>query len=171
MKLIMAVSADGFVAASETDDMSWTGPIDKAVFKLLTSTSDVLAVSAKSLQSMPKSLPGRGRIYGLSTDPLVGVTLEALAPVAPDAWLLGGQELALYALKNGFVSKAYICVSPAYIASPENEGTRIEDKLQPYFSRRLKSPGRGSWWENSLKINFGDLRVDVWDRESAVGEK
>jgi len=164
MKLIMAVSSDGFVARGEDDDMSWTGSMDKAVFKLLTTTNDVLAVSAKSLQYMPKSLPGRGRIYGLSTQPGKGVALEDLAPVAPDAWLLGGQELGMFAMKNGFVNKAYICISPARIEAG------IEDKLQPYFERRRYSKGRGSWWDRSMRVKFGDVMVDVWDRHSAVDE-
>ena len=100
MNLIMAISRNGYVARSASDDMSWTGPVDKAVFKLLTSTHPVLAVSAKTLEYMPKSLPGRGKLYALSTDPRRGVSLEDMTRIAPDAWLLGGQEIALYALKK-----------------------------------------------------------------------
>ena len=184
MKLIMAVSGDGFVAKGPDDDMSWTGPIDKAVFKLLTSTSDVLAVSAKSLEMMPKQLPGRGRIYALSTDPRRGIQLEDFAAMFPDAWLLGGQDLALYAMKNGFVDKAYLCramtsmlvaAGPNLFATdpsedpPEDlEDTRIPDKLTDYFTRRRYVKGRGSWWDEAMRVKLDDLLVEVWERGSAV---
>lgn len=184
MKLIMAVSGNGFVATGEDDDMSWTGPIDKAVFKLLTSTSDVLAVSAKTLQYMPKELPGRGKLYGLSTDPRRGVDLESFAAMFPDAMLLGGQELGLYAMKNGFVDKVYLCramttmlvapgpelfaVDPSEDPPQDLEDTRIPDKLTDYFARRRYVKGRGSWWDQTMRVKMDDLLVEVYERGSAV---
>ena len=181
MRLIMAVSGNGFVATGEDDDMSWTGPIDKAVFKLLTSTSDILAVSAKTLQYMPKTLPGRGKLYGLSTNPAKGVALEDFAAMFPDAWLLGGQELALYAMKNGFVDKAYICramssmlvsARPEHLASEPMEeppvDTRIPDKLTDYFARRRYAKGRGAWWDQVMRVKMENLLVEVYERGSAV---
>ncbi|QDP53515.1 MAG: hypothetical protein GOVbin4933_61 [Prokaryotic dsDNA virus sp.] len=180
----MAVSGNGFVATGPNDDMSWTGPIDKAVFKLLTSTSDVLAVSSKSLEMMPENLPGRGKLYGLSTDPRKGVQLEDFAALFPDAWLLGGQELALYAMKNGFVDRAYICraiqtmlvvAGPNLFATdpsedpPEDvEDTRVPDKLSDYFARRRYAKGRGSWWDEVMRVKIDDLLVEVFERGSAV---
>lgn len=184
MKLIMAVSGNGFVANGPEDDMSWTGPIDKAVFKLLTSTSEVLAVSAKSLEFMPEQLPGRGRLYGLSTDPRKGVQLEDFAAMFPDAWLLGGQELAIYAMKNGFVDKVYLCralttmlVAPGpnlFATDPSEdppqdvEDIRIPDKLTDYFARRRYAKGRGSWWDEVMRVKLDDLLVEVYERGSAV---
>lgn len=165
MKLIMAVSGDGFVAKGPDDDMSWTGPIDKAVFKLLTSTSDVLAVSAKSLEFMPQELPGRGKLYGLSTDPRRGVQLEDFAAMFPDAWLLGGQELALYAMKNGFVDKAYICRA---LDAQADGPSAIRDKLTDYFARRRYTKGRGSWWDQVMRVKMDQLLVEVYERGSAV---
>jgi len=163
MKLIMAVSGDGFVAKGPDDDMSWVGPIDKAVFKLLTSTSDVLAVSAKSLEYMPKELPGRGRLFGLSTDPRRGVPLEDFAAMYPNAMLLGGQELGLYAMKNGFVDKAYICRAlNAQADGPQS----IRDKLTDYFARRRYTKGRGSWWDQTMRVKMDDLLVEVYERGS-----
>ena len=182
MKLIMTVSSNGFVATGEGDDMSWTGPTDIAVFKLLTSTGDVLAVSAKTLQHMPKELPGRGKLYGLSTNPARGVQLEDFAAVFPDAWLLGGQELALYAMKNGFVDKVYLCRPPDTKLVPPSpdlftpsgdplwdmEDTRIPAKLTDYFARRRYGKGRGSWWDRTMQVKLDDLLVDVYDRGSAI---
>jgi len=184
MKLIMAISGNGFVATGEDDDMSWTGPVDKAVFKLLTSTSDVLAVSAKTLQYMPKELPGRGKLYGLSTNPSKGVQLEDFAAMFPNAWLLGGQELGLFAMKNGFVDTVYLCravdtmlvaAGPALFATDPSEDppqdvedTRIPDKISRYLERRQHSPGRGSWWEQTMRVKIENLLVETWKRGSSV---
>jgi len=169
VKLIMAVSKDGFVARGEDDDMSWTGPIDKAVFRLLTSTSDVLAVSAKTLQYMPKERPGRGKLYALSTDPRRGVALEDLAPIAPDAWLLGGQELGIYAMKNGFVNKAYLCRVLDKELGVGNPNA-IDDQLSSYFERRRYVKGRGSWWDQTMRIKLDQSLVEVYERGSAVDD-
>jgi len=170
MKLIMAVSGNGYVANGPEDDMSWTGPIDKAVFKLLTSTSDVLAVSAKSLQYMPKALPGRGKLYGLSTDPRRGVQLEDFAAMFPDAWLLGGQELAMFAMKNGFVDRAYICRGlGTHIDVAARYPDAIPDKMTDYFARRRYAKGKGSWWDQSMRVQISNqLLVEVWERGSAI---
>ena len=184
MKLIMAISGNGFIATGPDDDMSWTGPIDKAVFKLLTSTSDVLAVSAKTLEYMPNELPGRGKLYALSTDPRRGIALEDFAAMFPDAWLLGGQELAIHAMKNGFVDRAYLCramdqmlVAPGpelFATDPSEdppqdlEDTRIPDKLTDYFNRRRYTKGRGSWWDQIMRVKLDTLLVEVWERGSAV---
>lgn len=165
MKLIMAISRNGYVARSADDDMSWTGPADKAVFKLLTSTHPVLAVSAKTLEYMPKSLPGRGKLYALSTDPRKGMSLEDMTRFAPDAWLLGGQEIALYALKNGFVTKAYLCIADTDV-EPRPEA--IQDRLRPYFEGRRYVKGRGSWWDQTLRVTIDGLMVEVWERGSAI---
>lgn len=165
MRLIMAISRNGYVARSASDDMSWTGPVDKAVFKLLTSTHPVLAVSAKTLEYMPKSLPGRGKLYALSTDPRRGVSLEDMTRFAPDAWLLGGQEIALYALKNGFVTKAYLCIADTDV---EPEPDAIQDRLRPYFEGRRYVKGRGSWWDQTMRVAVDSLMVEVWERGSAI---
>ena len=168
MNLIMAISRNGYVARSASDEMSWTGPIDKAVFKLLTSTHPVLAVSAKTLEYMPKSLPGRGKLYALSTDPRKGVSLEDMTRFAPDAWLLGGQEIALYALKNGFVTKAYLCIAAADV---EPGPDAIQDRLRPYFEGRRYVKGRGSWWDQTLRVTIDSLMVEVWERGSAIRDE
>jgi len=167
MKLIMATSRDGFVARNESDDMSWTGSIDKAVFRLLTSTSSVLAVSAKTLQCMPKELPGRGKLYALSTDPRRGMDLETFAANFPDAWLLGGQELAIFAMKNGFVDKAYLCRCMNIDIGVGNEDA-IDDRISPYLARRRYAKGRGSWWDEAMRIKIDTTLVEIYERGSAV---
>lgn len=167
MRLIMAISRNGYVSRGPTDTMTWTGPTDKAVFKLLTSTEDVLAASAQTLEYMPSALPGRGKVFALSTNPMRGVALEDLAPAAPNAWLLGGQTIGLHAMRNGFVDQVYLCLNPAVIDTEEFPEAQA-DMLRPYLESRQEAAGRGAWWERSLRVTLGDIMVEYWRRVSAV---
>lgn len=166
MKLIMAISEDGYVANGPEDDMLWTGSVDKAIFRLLTSTSNALAASSYSCYMIPNKLPGRGQLYSLSTDPRRGMPIEDFSLMFPDAWLLGGQTLALYALKNGLVNQAYLSRVPdTHIATQ----AAIPDKLTSYFCKRAYKKGSGSWWENTQRISIDKkLHIDLWERESAI---
>lgn len=107
LKLVMAVSADGFVAKGPRDDMRWTGHLDKQLFKLLTVSHPVLLVGRKTFEVMPK-LPWR-RVVPLSRDPTLGVTLEQAVSLYPGAWLGGGAEVAETALRAGLVETTYLC--------------------------------------------------------------
>lgn len=110
-KLLLAVSADGFLARGPDDDMKWTTHTDKAVFRLLTLTADwPLLVSRKTAALMP-TLPRR-RIQLLSTQPQQGATLVEMSWAFRDAWLIGGPTVALEAVRANLVSQAVICHSP-----------------------------------------------------------
>ena len=114
MRLLLASSADGYLARGPEDDMAWTGAVDKAVFRLLTMSSknDVLLAGSRTFDLMPK-LPGR-RMERLSRSRGPdSFTLEEANWTWPDAWLIGGPSVALEALKKGLVDRAFICVSPA----------------------------------------------------------
>ena len=110
MRLIMAVSADGFVARGPDDNMFWLGPYDKAVFKLLTTSGvePTLIRSRRTEMAMPKVLLGR-RLITVSRS---GLTLKQAGAQYPSAWLVGGQELATVAFgERGMLSDVYICKS------------------------------------------------------------
>ena len=112
MKLVMAISADWFIAQSESDDMRWTGPSDKAAFKVLTGVGhEPLAVSWKTKQCMPDTLPGRD-LYVLSTQRGRGDgDLVDYHSAYPDGWLIGGQTLAMVAKARGLLDEVHICQS------------------------------------------------------------
>jgi dihydrofolate reductase len=57
MKAIIAVSKDGFAAKNSTDDMKWTGSLDKGFFKLYT-MNGVLLAGTTTYNNLPE-LPGR----------------------------------------------------------------------------------------------------------------
>lgn len=103
MRLLMAVSADGYLCLGPNDDMKWTGPTDKKLFRALTSVGGVCAVGVTTYHLTP-SLDGR-QLIPLSRR---GYTLDRLQEEHPDAWLLGGPTVAKAALDAGLVTEAHI---------------------------------------------------------------
>lgn len=112
MRLLLAMSDDGYLARGPEDDMKWTGSIDKAIFRLLTlsNVDDVLLAGSRTFDQMPK-LPGR-RMERLSCGPN-GINLAEAATRWPSAWLIGGPEVSVAALRLGLITRAFICISPA----------------------------------------------------------
>lgn len=133
MRLLLAVSSDGFLARGAEDDMRWTGAFDKAVFRLLTlaeSEDDVpVLVGTTTFHQLPR-LPGR-RVIQVSTRPTStdSVTLAEAAELWPRAWIVGGPATATAALKLELISRAFISVSPSVLG----EGISMESiaKLLP----------------------------------------
>lgn len=117
MKLIMAVSADGFVARTGEDDMRWTGSLDKAVFRLLTGTgAEPLAVGRRTRALMPSHLPGREMYVLSSSGGLLGDgTLANYHGRYPDGWLIGGQTVALEAKRQDLLSEIHLCRSSRFV--------------------------------------------------------
>lgn len=112
LRLLMAVSRDGFLARRADDDMHWTGYDDKSVFRLLT-LLDVddrpLYAGATTFDLMPP-LPGR-QLLRLSRR---GLTLERAASSHDGpAWLIGGATVAVAAAEAGLLSDAVLVSSPA----------------------------------------------------------
>lgn len=105
MKLILAVSRDGFLASGPDDDMRWTGPADKYAFKLLTLSDGQPLLAGKRTAQMLPVLPGRDVIH-LSRGTYM--TVETAGRVMPDAWLIGGPTVAMEALRLGLVHRAFI---------------------------------------------------------------
>ncbi len=103
MRLLMAVSSDGFLCRGPTDDMTWTGRTDKLLFRILTGVGRVCAAGSTT-RDLVRSLPGR-TLLGLSRD---GYTLEDFAKEYPDGWLLGGPTVVVAALEVGLVSEVYL---------------------------------------------------------------
>lgn len=109
-KLLLAVSADGYVARGPDDDMRWTGVLDKRIFRLLTLSSPILLAGAATAKLLPP-LPDR-TVMPLSRG---GIHLGMAAVDYPDAWLIGGPTVALAALKQRLVGVAVICRTEAVL--------------------------------------------------------
>lgn len=103
MRLLMAASLDGYLCRDERDDMSWTGPADKALFRALTGVGRVCAAGRTTWNIMPK-LEGR-QLIPLSRGCFDLARLQALHP---DAWLLGGPTVARAAVLYGMVDEFHL---------------------------------------------------------------
>lgn len=153
MRLLLASSADGYLARGPEDDMTWTGRVDKALFRLLTLSGgtgapDTVLVGSRTFDQMPK-LPGRDMVR-LSNDGLPGsMTLEQAAAHHPRAWLIGGPTVAIEALRRGLVDRAFICVSPVTLG----EGMYAAE-LEAYLPA-----------EPAHSIKVGDVRVLLFNED------
>ena len=109
MRLVMGVSADGFVSKGPKDKMEWLGLNDKKAFQLLTvAGSGVCGGSARTLNLMPMHLKGRQLVRITRTN----FCLEAFAQrYGPDCTLLGGQTLAIAAFEKDLISAVHLCRS------------------------------------------------------------
>ncbi len=178
MRLILAVSHDGYLAQGLEDDMSWTTPTDKKVFRLLTQVGGVCGVGYASRRLMPGRLEGRKlvsitqdgrRVLNYHPTPSThgpydpvpdwaavepSMTLGAFAHAHPDGWLLGGPRLALEAMSLRMVDQAFMCRVPMRL------GGGLPDLITP----RLQASD-GAEWSLSQSIVLDEVVVDCWSRE------
>jgi dihydrofolate reductase len=108
-RLLLAVSLDGFLARGPKDDMKWTCPTDKAIFRLLTLSGGNLLAGRATAEQLP-NLGGR-KVVVLSRQHCQGITLQEAAWSNRDAWLIGGPTVAEEALRLNLVERAFICNS------------------------------------------------------------
>lgn len=151
LNLIMAVSADGFMAKGVQDDMSWTGPTDKKLFRLLTYLGPVKTLGAGSTTTAQMPFLRNRPIVSLSRAPgkAQELTLEQFAATYPGAWLLGGPTVARKAFNKGLLHRVVLCRSKVAL------GDGIPDCITPLLEGSQE-------WEKLAEIDFGDVTVEVW---------
>jgi dihydrofolate reductase len=156
MRLLLASSADGFLARGPNDDMRWTGKVDKAVFRLLTLSSgnDVIFAGSRTFDQMPQLLGRNVNRLSSKKPDMVNTTLEEAAKFFPDAWLIGGPTVALEALKLGMVSRAFICISPVTLGS----GIHAAELAQHL-------PGGGLEPKHTIRVGDVEVRVFTEDQK------
>ena len=129
MRLLMAISADGFVAKSDQDSMTWLGPLDKHIFRILSAVGGVCGIGQKTLACITTPLPWPGRTL-IPLSSYGNTTLTDFYHEHPDAWLLGGQTLALQAFEFGYLSEVHLCRSTI----------KIESGIRERLTSHLRSP-------------------------------
>lgn len=181
MKLLMAVSKDGYVARHDHDDMRWLGESDKALFRVLTATGGRCWIGRRSASSMPQVLDGRSdeehiksprpHLFGRTIKVLgtgEGATrIEHLRYKSYDQdWLLGGQELALKALAldlsdvlpcekghfRSLIDEIHLCRSERW-AFPESR--QFFDRITPLLNHFGPN-------EPAIRTKFGDTVHELW---------
>lgn len=159
MKLLMAISKDGFVCKDENDDMSWTSKTDKKIFRLLTQTDGhgpylpQLFCGYKTGKLLPKLKNRQINIiedwvefgFGYIDD---NGAFNAVDTCLEDGHLIGGQKTALKAFERILIHKAYICRSEVEL------GDGVKDKITPILKKRFSL-------SDTIKIN--DVTVEIWN--------
>lgn len=161
MRVLMAVSKDGYMARERDDRMGWLGATDKAVFRVLSGVGGVMAAGSRTTALMPGT-PGR-RLLALSRS---GYTLADLATEHPDAWLLGGPALALEALASDWagVDEVHLCRSDRLAFPDPLCAGSIRDTLTPYLEGRGVPTDADNGWRLGLKTRVLDVTVERWGR-------
>lgn len=163
MRAILAVSADGYLAKGQNDDMTWSGPTDKAIFRILTCTGSLMAASRNTVRLMPSKLPGR-TLVALSSQGYVEHeswgTLHEFSVAYPDAWLIGGPKLVMQALEAGMLHEVHLCRSLRQ-ALPEPEALPIEDEITPWLKSSSNKAEITPWFKNTQTL-VNDVLVEFW---------
>lgn len=157
MKLVMAVSKDGWLARKEDDDMSWLGMADKAAFRILTSVDGGhVGVSLRTAGCMPSVLPGRS-LYKLSTVSRAQAwgTLSEFHGAYPGGCLVGGPRLAMEALRLAYISEVHLCRSERY-AFPDSAAR--DQAIPDRITLQLLAGG----FQVKMETKFGDTKVECW---------
>lgn len=166
MRLIMAVSADGYFCRTELDDMRWLGPTDKAVFRMLTGVGRVLGVGYQSYLSMPSELDGR-KLLPLSAQQGKGWgCLAQFERAYPDGWLLGGPTLAKVAFFDDLLTEVHLCKSNRF-AFPTVQAIKNGHAKENWLSRALDYSDE---WALALTTPVGDVTVQQWRKKHGAGE-
>ena len=163
MRLILGVSADGYLAREKKDRMDWLGPTDKAVFRILTGVGGQCGVSVKTAAFMPKTLPGR-QMQMLSRQGDECMTLLEFSNLHPDGWLLGGPTLAKAALEMDLVTEVHLCRSSRKAFPEPMVAGAIGDFITPWLKAHQRFTGARTWWHFELETPIGDLKVERWKR-------
>lgn len=155
LNLVMAVSANGFLAKGPKDDMSWTGPEDKALFRLLTSQNTrLLLAGRRTADCMPSLLPDPNRTV-MRISRKDGRSLDAAVHALQGGWLLGGPDLAEQALAKRYVKQAILVHNPKAISCTDPQAYGVERLLKYLRDETLFMPASVG--------QIGELTVRCWD--------
>lgn len=152
LRVLMAVSADGFVARGPDDDMRWTGPDDKQLFRSLTQVGGALGMGRVTYDLCAEKLRTYGRrTVCLSSRPGHGMGLGEFAFSHPGAWLIGGQTVVKEAIRIGLVDEVHLVENPNELG----HGVRLD---LPVYDEHL-------WgFDAKLHLNWGWLVHRVFRR-------
>ena len=133
MKAIFCESANGYLAKSDSDDMSWTGSLDKRMFKFLTIVSGGVCVCSRHTYKLlpPIMTQDPNRKYIIAEREGKNSLVE-LNKQHPSAVLVGGPTFLKAAYTLGVIDTFIVTTVPLAIQSTE--------KYKNPFTGMLKIP-------------------------------
>lgn len=164
--LIMALTADGKIAAASNHFPDWTEPADKKLFMSLSKDAGVLILGSKTFDTLEKPLPGRKHVVitrdktrrpssknVVFTDKVPREILSDLeAEDYTTAILAGGAQINLLFAKENLIDEILLTYSPKIFGaglSIFSEPVRMELELLEY--RRIG--------ENTLMARYRVLKT------------
>lgn len=123
--IIVAMTADGFIAKGHDHVTTWTSKADKNFFKEKTKEAGVIVMGSKTFETIGRALPGRRNIVLSRTkkfDDIDGIETSAESPGELVARLeregvrelavCGGAGIYTSFIKQGLIDTLYITVEP-----------------------------------------------------------
>lgn len=151
MKAIFVESANGYLAKSDSDNMSWTPKLDKKIFKLLTYTCGGVCVCSKKTYGLlpPQMLNDTGRKFIVAERDGAN-SLINLNKKFPNAVLVGGPTFLTQAYKHNVIDTFIV--------------TTIATKIES--SEKFKNPFREILTKPQTTINFPDMAINIYSQKT-----
>lgn len=153
MKALFVESYNGFLAKNATDDLRWSGVMDKKIFRLLTSFGSGVCVCSKHTYDLlpQKMLDDPARTY-IVAEKVGSKSLPALNNVYPDAILIGGPA---------FIKVAYnMSILDTIVVTTTKSNITGDPKYKNPLIKNLRHP--------TTQIDFGDIIVRIYKAQHGV---
>ena len=155
MKAIFVESLNGYLARGANDDMLWTPPLDKKIFKLLSfAFGGVCVCSAHTYKLLPDAMRGDKNRRFIIADKTGENSLVALNKKYPNGVLIGGPR---------FLTAAYnVGVIDTFIITTVNKVIAGAPEYKNPFAESLVKQGA------DCEIAFPDMIVRVYKNNSRI---
>nr|AIA15699.1 RibD C-terminal domain protein [uncultured bacterium]AIA15777.1 RibD C-terminal domain protein [uncultured bacterium] len=121
--VIAAVSADGFIARTQTELADWTSKEDKKIFVELTKKAGVMVMGSNTFKTIGRALPGRRNIvYSHTPIEVEGIETTEETPQelvtrleaegCAELAVCGGRAIYDMFLRAGVVDEVYLTLEP-----------------------------------------------------------
>jgi dihydrofolate reductase len=128
--IIVASTADGFIAKNEDHPAIWTSKEDKKHFVELTKQAGVIVMGSKTFKTLPKPLKDRHNIIYSKTKIFEGAEVTNKDPLSlikdlenrgyNEVAICGGRGIYSMFLKSGVVDTIYLTIEPVIFGSGIN---------------------------------------------------
>ena len=132
--LIMAISADGFIARASDELIDWTTAADKQFFRQKTKELGAVVLGRKTFQTLPHPLPERFNVVltrqpqSIPEHPSVWATSDSPPEIQAQltargfarAAVIGGQELNTLFWNAGLIDRLFLSIQPCLLGQGLN---------------------------------------------------
>lgn len=152
MKAVFVESLNGYMAREAEDDMRWTPPIDKKLFRLVSSLYGGVCVCSKHTYNLlPKQMVYDTRRQFMIAEKIGPYSLKRINEVTPGAILIGGPKFLQAAYEEGVIDTFIITTTK----KPIRNNSRYEN---PFIDELIKL-------DVQCEVDFGEVVIRVYYNE------